>query len=167
LRSAAPPRRQSRRRDDGNNCLDVAPTLTELGEIREQPSCWSALRVGVPLDDALRAEFETSLGTELDGVRVHTGADATAAARALSANAFAVGNDVVFREGAYVELVFDDGPIAPRHAPPSVAAFDNPTFGQSQEWELFRDRGYLGSYFKEELEAAFRAAVLDGLLPFA
>jgi hypothetical protein len=67
----------------------------------------------------------------------------------------------------HLELVFDDGPIAPRHTPPPAAALDHPTFRQTLEWELFRDRGYLYSYFKEDLEAAFRSAVLEGLLPIA
>jgi len=60
-----------------------------------------ALRGGVPLDEVLRSKLEAALGVGLDGVRVHTGADADAAARALGARAFALGNDVVFRDGAY------------------------------------------------------------------
>lgn len=60
-----------------------------------------ARRGGVPLEDTLRSELEASLGARLDGVRVHTGAEADAAARALGATAFAIGDDVVFRDGAY------------------------------------------------------------------
>lgn len=56
---------------------------------------------GAPLDAALRSQLEGALGTRLDGVRVHTDANADAAARALGAQAFAIGNDVVFRGGAY------------------------------------------------------------------
>lgn len=65
----------------------------------------------------------------------------------------------------HLELVFDDGPIPPRHTPPSLEALDNPTFRQNLEWELFRDRGYMWSYLEPELEECFRSAVLDGLLP--
>jgi len=60
-----------------------------------------ARRGGAPLDDVLRPQLEAALGTRLDGVRVHTGADADAAARALGARAFAIGDDVFFRDGAY------------------------------------------------------------------
>lgn len=60
-----------------------------------------ARRGGVALDGALRAQLEVALGTRLDGVRVHTGPDADAAARALGARAFAIGDDLVFRDGAY------------------------------------------------------------------
>jgi len=60
-----------------------------------------ARRGGVPLDDALRSQLEAALRTRLDGVRIHTGGDANAAARSLGARAFALGDDVVFRDGAY------------------------------------------------------------------
>jgi hypothetical protein len=60
-----------------------------------------ARRGGAPLDDVLRPQLEAALGARLDGVRVHTGADADAAARALGARAFAIGDDVFFRDGAY------------------------------------------------------------------
>ncbi|HWU89533.1 MAG TPA: hypothetical protein VN253_19865 [Kofleriaceae bacterium] len=65
----------------------------------------------------------------------------------------------------HLELVFDDGPIPPRHTPPPPEMLDNPTYRQDLEWELFRDRGYMDSYLRPELEACFRHAVLDGLLP--
>ncbi|HEU5056518.1 MAG TPA: hypothetical protein VFU21_08325 [Kofleriaceae bacterium] len=64
-----------------------------------------------------------------------------------------------------VELVFDDGPIAPRHTPPAPAALERPSYRQELEWELFKGRGSLWSYLDDELSAAFRAAVLAGLLP--
>ncbi len=64
-----------------------------------------------------------------------------------------------------VELVFDDQPIAPRHAPPPAEALDRPSYRQELEWELFKGRGSMWSYLDDELRAAFRAAVLAGLLP--
>jgi hypothetical protein len=67
----------------------------------------------------------------------------------------------------HLELVFDDRPIRPWHTPPPLAALDNPTFRQTLEWELFRDRGYLHGYFESDLKVAFREAVLHGLLPIA
>src|SRR5262249_12309016 len=60
-----------------------------------------ARRGGEPLDGALRSRLEASLGTPLDGVRIHRDAEADAAARALGALAFALGDDVFFRTGAY------------------------------------------------------------------
>lgn len=60
-----------------------------------------ARRGGVPLDAALREKLEVALGVRLDGVRVHTDPEAHAAARALGARAFALGEGVFFRDGAY------------------------------------------------------------------
>src|SRR5262249_44340058 len=51
-----------------------------------------ARRGGEPLDGALRSRLEASLGTPLDGVRIHRDAEADAAARALGALAFALGD---------------------------------------------------------------------------
>ena len=53
------------------------------------------------LPDGLRQELEGAAGSDLGGVRVHTGAESSQAASAMSARAFAVGNDVHFAEGAY------------------------------------------------------------------
>lgn len=56
---------------------------------------------GAPLEDTLRSRLEATLGVRLDGVRVHADGAADAAARSLGARAFAIGNDVFFRAGAY------------------------------------------------------------------
>ncbi len=64
-----------------------------------------------------------------------------------------------------LELVFDDAPIPPHHQPPPPEALDRPRYRQELEWELFKGRGFLEHYHPGELEAAFRRAVLDGLLP--
>lgn len=56
---------------------------------------------GAPLDEALRPRLEATLGTSLEHVRVHTDAAADKAARAVGARAFALGEDVFFRAGAY------------------------------------------------------------------
>ncbi|TMQ15331.1 MAG: DUF4157 domain-containing protein [Deltaproteobacteria bacterium] len=60
-----------------------------------------ARRGGASLDEVLRSQLEAALGVRLDDVRVHADAEADAAARALGAQAFAIGDDVFFREGAY------------------------------------------------------------------
>lgn len=56
---------------------------------------------GAPLDAADRAWLEPRFGASLDHVRIHTGADAARGAQALSADAFAIGNDIGFAAGRY------------------------------------------------------------------
>jgi hypothetical protein len=69
-------------------------SLTErLGEPRR--------RRGQPLPAAARTQFEASLGTDLGAVQVHDDPASHAAAAALDARAFAVGDDVHFAAGAY------------------------------------------------------------------
>jgi hypothetical protein len=56
---------------------------------------------GKPLPPSTRAFFEPRLGRDLGHVRVHAGAGAGEAARAVRARAFTVGRDVVFGAGQY------------------------------------------------------------------
>jgi hypothetical protein len=56
---------------------------------------------GSSLDSGVRSQMEGSLGYDFSGVRVHTGPDAAKAATSVQAQAFTVGNDVVFNEGKY------------------------------------------------------------------
>nr|MDQ3368275.1 DUF4157 domain-containing protein [Myxococcota bacterium] len=56
---------------------------------------------GAALPDPLREKFEGSLGTDLSGVRVHTGAASHEAAGAVGAHAYALGNDIHFASGQY------------------------------------------------------------------
>jgi hypothetical protein len=56
---------------------------------------------GRPLDGQTRAWFEPRLGHDLGGVRVHTGAQADASAKAIDALAYTVGRDVVFAANRY------------------------------------------------------------------
>ena len=56
---------------------------------------------GVPLDAGTRAFFEPRFGRDFSAVRVHAGVSAAASARAVSADAYTVGRDIVFREGAF------------------------------------------------------------------
>ncbi|MFJ6054663.1 DUF4157 domain-containing protein [Streptomyces sp. NPDC092307] len=56
-----------------------------------------ALRApGTPLPSGLRARMETRLGADLSTVRTHTGTDAHASARALSADAYTTGEHIVY-----------------------------------------------------------------------
>ncbi len=56
---------------------------------------------GRPLDDELRTDMEGRFGTDFGAVRVHTDGQAAASAGAVSAQAYTVGNDIVFGGGRY------------------------------------------------------------------
>jgi uncharacterized protein DUF4157/SH3 domain-containing protein len=51
---------------------------------------------GIPLPEALLRKFEAALGTALSGVRVHTGSASHAAAEAIGAKAYTIGQDIHF-----------------------------------------------------------------------
>lgn len=56
---------------------------------------------GAALPTRIQRQFEQSLGTDLSAVRVHTGAESAAAASAVGAKAYTVGNDIHFADGRY------------------------------------------------------------------
>jgi Domain of unknown function (DUF4157) len=56
---------------------------------------------GAPLAPAERDFFEPRFGRDLSGVRVHDGAAADTASRAMSARAFTLGSDIAFARGEY------------------------------------------------------------------
>lgn len=56
---------------------------------------------GQRLDPSSRADFEPFFGHDLSRVRVHTGEGAARSARALQAQAFTVGDEIVFGAGEY------------------------------------------------------------------
>ncbi|GHI09573.1 eCIS core domain-containing protein [Streptomyces cellostaticus] len=56
---------------------------------------------GQPLDPGVRRELEEQLGHDLGRVRLHTGRDAGRLTELLGADAVAVGQDILFREGAF------------------------------------------------------------------
>jgi len=60
-----------------------------------------ALGAGRPLAPTLREEFETRLGTDLAGVRIHTEPRAARAAAEIRASAYAIGEHVAFNAGRY------------------------------------------------------------------
>jgi hypothetical protein len=61
----------------------------------------AASSAGQPLRGDVRERFESSLGADLSGVRVHTGAESAQATGAVGARAYATGNDIHFADGAY------------------------------------------------------------------
>lgn len=56
---------------------------------------------GMPLDESTRATMESSFGQDFSDVRIHTDSKASESAEAVGANAYTVGNDVVFRSGHF------------------------------------------------------------------
>ncbi|HEY0194472.1 MAG TPA: DUF4157 domain-containing protein [Kofleriaceae bacterium] len=56
---------------------------------------------GSSLDPAVRREMEQHLEASFEHVRIHTGQTAADAARALRADAFTVGSDIYFAQGAF------------------------------------------------------------------
>ncbi len=56
---------------------------------------------GQPLDTRIRYEFESRFGYDFNDVRVHTGSEAAESARAVEAQAYTAGSDIVFASGQY------------------------------------------------------------------
>ena len=62
---------------------------------------------GKPLQTSTRQFFESRLGADLSNVKLHTGAEAAHAAKALSAKAFAYKNHIVFNDSYYNENSYE------------------------------------------------------------
>jgi len=88
--SGVPPRIHRFSRQGGGQ-MDRAPASVER----------VLARSGSPLESALRHDMEQRFGYDFSGVRVHTGADATQSARDVNANAYAIGNRIVFGAGQF------------------------------------------------------------------
>jgi hypothetical protein len=56
---------------------------------------------GTPLDESTRGSMESRFGQDFSDVRVHTDSRASESAEAVGANAYTVGNDMVFRSGHF------------------------------------------------------------------
>lgn len=89
--------------------LGASPEAVEAGRDaarREQNEAAPPARTadsggGAPLPDDVRDFFAARLGRDLSAVRVHTGPHADVLARRLDAEAFTVGHDITFADGAY------------------------------------------------------------------
>jgi hypothetical protein len=75
----------------GTASLDAVPAI--VGEVLRSP--------GQPLGAPMRAFMESRFGHDFSRIRVHTDAQAGAAARAVDARAYTVGHDIVFASGHY------------------------------------------------------------------
>lgn len=56
---------------------------------------------GSPLDEGTRSTMESKFGQDFSDVRIHTDAKASQSAEAVGANAYTVGNEMVFRSGHF------------------------------------------------------------------
>lgn len=56
---------------------------------------------GTPLDESTRTSMESRFGQDFGDVRIHTDAKASQSAEAVGANAYTVGNEMVFRGGHF------------------------------------------------------------------
>lgn len=66
---------------------------------------------GMPLDAGSRAWMEPRFGHDFSRVRVHSDVRAAESARAVNANAFTVGSDIVFAEGQYAPHTASGGAL--------------------------------------------------------
>jgi hypothetical protein len=79
----------------------VAPGAAAAPASAGQSKAIGALGGGRPLASAERAFFEPRFGADLSPVRVHDGAVADRASKAIDARAFSLGNDIAFAHGEY------------------------------------------------------------------
>ena len=83
----------------------VALAQNAEGEGQVMPDVERAIegsrRGGHALDSGVKASLGEALNADFSDVRVHTGADADALNRSLSARAFTTGQDIYFRQGEY------------------------------------------------------------------
>ncbi|MFI9814629.1 eCIS core domain-containing protein [Saccharothrix variisporea] len=56
---------------------------------------------GAPLDAGVREDMEARFGTDFSGVRVHTDGAASESAKSVNAQAYTVGDNIVFQNGKY------------------------------------------------------------------
>ncbi|HTX75605.1 MAG TPA: DUF4157 domain-containing protein, partial [Terracidiphilus sp.] len=98
------PGKQFAAREPQTNLSGAAPfrLASELSPIAAPPIVHEALRSpGQPLDAGIRAFMEPRFGYDLSGVRVHSGTAAERSARDINANAYTVGQNIVFGAGQY------------------------------------------------------------------
>jgi hypothetical protein len=94
---------------DGSESVDTTASSSGIGTSavssglsrRIERTIRSLQGGGKPLEASTRSEFESRFGRDFSDVRVHMGPRADKAARSIDAEAFTLGTDVVFRDGAY------------------------------------------------------------------
>ncbi|HEV7553837.1 MAG TPA: DUF4157 domain-containing protein, partial [Kofleriaceae bacterium] len=81
--------------------LRKARDANGVAEGADQSVATASASTGHALPGTLMRKFETSLGADLSNVRVHTSSQSQAAADAVGAKAYTVGNDIHFGSGHY------------------------------------------------------------------
>jgi hypothetical protein len=75
---------------------------SEIGDMTAQPIVHDVLRSSAqPLDSSTRGFMESRFGHDFTSVRVHSDGEAAEAARAVQAQAYTVGSNIVFGSGQY------------------------------------------------------------------
>jgi hypothetical protein len=72
-----------------------------VGDGADQAIATASSSIGMSLPTPIMRKFESSLGTDLSSVRVHTGAESASAASAVGAKAYTMGQDIHFGAGHY------------------------------------------------------------------
>jgi len=93
---------EARLRDLHEGTLDHMPDTAEraaAGLPEDMSAGFSG--AGQPMPSPLRQDFEGAFGESFADVRLHTGSEADAGARAIDATAFASGTDIGFAKGAF------------------------------------------------------------------
>ena len=89
---------ECRQNEMGSQRLAAAPAASNMAP----PIVHDVLRSpGQPLDRATRASLEPRFGHDFSRVRIHSDAKAAESARAVAAQAYTVGSDIVFGAGCY------------------------------------------------------------------
>jgi hypothetical protein len=97
-----PPDLGEKEKEEEEKALQMKAAGPEADRGDAPPIVHEVLRTsGRPLDASTRAFFELRFGWDFSTVRVHADAAAQASARAVKAQAFTVGNDVVFGAGRF------------------------------------------------------------------
>jgi hypothetical protein len=102
--------RGERSREEEKTLLSMANKALEGETELEVPAIVSRVVQtggGQPLDDHARAFMEQCFGFDFSRVRIHTGAEAANAARAVNAHAYTVGHHIVFSAGQYAPDTLD------------------------------------------------------------
>jgi hypothetical protein len=87
----ASPEAAVQRKADGSAMAHTPPDVADI-----------VRAAGRPLSPELRSSMESAFGRDFSSVRIHTGATAEQSATALGAQAYTVGNHIVFGSGRYV-----------------------------------------------------------------
>ena len=96
------------RKCDSCNEEDKKAQRKEANQEEPQPAKSAEEKVPIEIKDSgsklppdVRKDYEAKTGADLSAVRIHTGSDAERMAKSVNAQAFTIGNDIVFDKGKY------------------------------------------------------------------